>query len=73
MTFKRIELFFSFSTPQYRICDYCNEKGTRDITSPNDKKRSVFYYDHAPEEDVDLSFEVRPERLSGTIDTQSQP
>lgn len=73
-----MEIFFvCFSTPQYRICDFCNEKGTKEMLPPTttttDKNRSVFYYSQGPADDVDLSFEVRPERLSATTDTQSKP
>lgn len=72
----------SFSTPQYRICDYCNEKGLKEPTAPlvnnTNAAQSVFYLtreagdNNNNNDDVDLRFEVRPERLSASTESQSQ-
>ena len=82
--------FFYFSTPQYRICDFCNEKGLKEPTPPSNNNntnavQSVFYLNREAEagdddnnnnnnnnDDVDLRFEVRPERLSASTDSQSK-
>ncbi len=63
---------FCFSSPQSRVCDYCHEKVLKESIMPNQMIQSVVVSNnHGPTDDVDISFEVRPERLSATTDTQS--
>jgi hypothetical protein len=65
-------MFFSlcFSSPQYRICDYCNEKSSKEPVMRSEMTQSVvFNNNQGTGDDADLRFEVRPERLSGTTDT----
>jgi len=66
---KKTKIFFCFSSPQYRICDYCNEKELRQSLMPNDTIHSVVSNNHDTADEVDLHFEVRPERLHPTTDT----
>ncbi len=61
--------FFYFSSPQYRICDYCNEKQSKEPPIPTDTVQSVILNNQGTTDDVDVSFEVRPERLQPTTDT----
>ncbi len=68
---KKIKLRFYFSSPQYRICDYCNEKALKGSQMPNDMMHSVVPNNPETPDDVDLRFEIRSERLQPkTDDTQ---
>ncbi len=65
-------IFFGFSSPQYRICDYCNEKFLKESLMPNGTTHNDLINNPETANDVDISFEVRAERLSATTtDSQS--
>ena len=65
-------LFFVFSSPQYRICDYCNEKYLKESLMPNGTTHNDLINNLETPNDVDIQFEVRAERLSATTtDSQS--
>ncbi|CAF1376053.1 unnamed protein product [Adineta steineri] len=59
------------NSPQYRICDYCNDKLLKESLMPNNIIHSDFLNNHEITDNVDLHFEVRPERLHPTADTES--
>ncbi len=61
---------FCFSSPQYRICDYCNEKALKESVKPNDTMHSVVPDNPESPDDVDLRFEIRSERLQPRTDTE---
>jgi hypothetical protein len=68
---KKMKFRFYFSSPQYRICDYCNEKALKGSQMPNDMMHSVVPNNPETPDDVDLRFEIRSERLQPkTDDTQ---
>ena len=62
-----------FSSPQYRVCDYCNEKLLKESLMPSGSDRKNFFSNpDAHTDDVDLRFEVRAARLSAaTTDTSA--
>ncbi|CAF3068107.1 unnamed protein product [Rotaria sp. Silwood2] len=59
------------NSPQYRICDFCNEKLLKESLTPNGITYNDALNNHETKDETDLSFEVRPERLPPTTDTQS--
>jgi hypothetical protein len=63
--------FSCFSSPQYRICDYCNEKLLKESLMPNGMTHNDLINNPEAPNDVDLRFEIRAERLPPVTDTQS--
>lgn len=61
---KKYFLRDEFSSAQYRICDSCNEKLLKDPNTSNQSSRTITVSSNTADENVDLGFEVRPERLS---------
>jgi len=59
------------NSPQYRVCDYCNDKLLRESLMPNEITNSVVLDNNGTVDDIDTRFEVRPERLPSRTDTQS--
>jgi len=57
--------FLNFSPVQYRVCDYCNEKLSKDSKDSADpSRRATVSKKDETDDNVDLRFEVRPERLN---------
>lgn len=54
-----------FSSPQYRVCDFCNEKLLKESFMPALRpSKDLFDGQDRSTESVDTRFEVRPEKLS---------
>lgn len=61
------EFCFDFSSVQYRVCDYCNEKLAKDSRDSIDSPPMIASKKDETDDDdddVDLRFEVRTERLN---------
>ncbi|CAF1496646.1 unnamed protein product [Rotaria sp. Silwood1] len=59
------------NSPQYRICDFCNEKLLKESLMPNGITHNEALDNEETKDETDFQFEVRAERLSSTPDTQS--
>ena len=65
---KRILIYSS--AQQYRVCDACHDELMRGPNKKKEKLRDAAWANNGTGEDLDLRFEVRPERLQTTPTTE---
>ncbi|UJR22765.1 hypothetical protein I4U23_025797 [Adineta vaga] len=56
------------NSPQYRICDFCHEKLLKESLMPNGIQHHDMLTNSETPDDINIHFEVRPERLPPTTD-----
>ncbi len=62
--------FYSLSS-QHRLCDYCHEKAVKESLMSNYTLLEDSDNTNETNNEIDLKFEVRSERLTSTTDNQS--